>query len=114
MPGHPTVVLGASAAERLGITRTGLETQVVIVDERFTVIGILEPLPPAPELDDAALVGWPVASELLGFDGHPATVYTRSEESEVEAVGTVLAGTANPEAPNKVQVTRPTAALAAS
>ncbi|TDC12511.1 ABC transporter permease [Streptomyces sp. 8K308] len=111
--GYPAVVLGASAAERLGITRAAPETQVVIGGERFTVIGILEPLLLAPELDDAALVGWPAAAEFLGFDGHPTTIYTRSDESEVEAVGNVLAATANPEAPNEVQVSRPSDALAA-
>ena len=36
------------------------------------------PVDLAPELDSAALIGWPAAQTYLGFDGHPTTVYTRS------------------------------------
>ena len=31
----------------------------------------------AEELDSAALIGWPVAKQLLGFDGYATTIYTR-------------------------------------
>jgi putative ABC transport system permease protein len=79
----------------------------------FTVTGILEAAPLAPELDMAALVGWPAAESYLDFDGHPTTVYTRASDDSVEAVGNVLAATANPEAPNEVRVSRPSDALAA-
>ena len=41
------------------------------------------------------------------FDGHPTTVYTRSRPAPVEAVRAVLAATANPEAPNEIQVSPP-------
>ncbi len=68
------------------------------------MIGILESVPLATELDSSALVGWPAAQTYLGFDGHPTTVYTRSAESSVEAVRAVLGATANPEAPNEVKV----------
>jgi putative ABC transport system permease protein len=66
-----------------------------------------------PELDSAALVGWPAAQTYLHFDGHPTVIYTRSEDSAVEAVRAVLAATANPQAPNEVKVSRPSDALAA-
>lgn len=65
------------------------------------------------ELDVAALVGWPVAESKLNFDGHPTTLYTRSAETRVEAVRAVLGATVNPRAPNEVQVSRPSDALAA-
>lgn len=110
---YPATVLGATAADRLGIGRAGPDTTVLIGDEWFTVVGILEPAPLAPELDTAALVGWPAARQHLGFDGHPTTVYTRSAEAQVEAVSDVLGATANPEAPNEVEVSRPSDALAA-
>ncbi|WP_031163659.1 ABC transporter permease [Streptosporangium roseum] len=110
---YPATVLGATAAERLGIGQVGPGTQVLIGGEWFTVIGILAPAPLAPELDTAALVGWPAAESALGFDGHPTTVYTRSEESQVESVRSVLGATANPEAPNEIEVSRPSDALAA-
>jgi putative ABC transport system permease protein len=77
------------------------------------VVGILQPVPLAPELDTAALVGWPVAQSLLDFDGYPTTIYTRTREDAVTDVQSVLAATANPEHPDQVQVSRPSDALAA-
>ncbi|WTW92510.1 ABC transporter permease [Streptomycetaceae bacterium NBC_01309] len=110
---YPAVVLGADAAERLGVGAAGPDIQVYAGDEWFTVVGILEPVPLAPELNASALIGWPVAESLLGFDGHPTTVYSRSDDGSVEEVRDVLAATANPEAPNEVNVSRPSDALAA-
>ena len=108
---YPAVVLGAAAAERLGIGAAG--PQVLLGGRWFTVLGVLDPVPLAPELDSSALVGWAAAATYLGFDGHPTTVYTRSDDEQVEAVRSVLAATANPEAPNEVEVSRPSDALAA-
>ncbi|WP_155345342.1 ABC transporter permease [Acrocarpospora pleiomorpha] len=110
---YPAVVLGATAADRLGVYQPGPAQRVWLGGEWFTVVGVLAPAPLAPELDTAALVGWPVAEERLGFDGYPTTVYTRAEESQVVAVQGVLAGTANPENPQEVKVSRPSDALAA-
>ena len=110
---YPATVLGASAADRLGITKAGPDTQVLIGSTWFTVLGILEPAALAPELDSAALMGWPAADTTLDFDGHPTTIYTRSDDAQVEAVRSVLGATANPEAPNEVDVSRPSDALAA-
>ncbi|MGW2214852.1 ABC transporter permease [Nonomuraea sp. NPDC001684] len=110
---YPAVVLGSAAAQRLGIGTVTPDTQVVIGGIRFTVVGLLDPVPLAEELNSAALVGWPVAESRLDFDGHPTTLYTRSQEARLEDVRSVLAGTANPEAPNEVDVSRPSDALAA-
>jgi len=110
---HPAVVLGATAAQRLGVGISGVAQQVWLGGQWFTVVGILHPVPLAEELDSAALVGWPVATGRLGFDGSSTTVYTRSREDAVEAVRGVLAATANPERPNEVAVSRPSDALAA-
>jgi putative ABC transport system permease protein len=111
--GYPATVLGAAAAERLGIGRAGPDTRVLLGGRWFTVIGILDPAPLAPELDTAALVGWPVAEAELGFDGHPSTIYTRADEARITAVRAALGPTANPEAPSEVEVSRPSDALAA-
>jgi len=105
---YPAVVLGATAARRLG---TG--PAVYLGGRWFTVVGVLNPVPLAPELDSAALVGWSAATSYLGFDGHPTTVYTRSVDAQVEAVRAVLAATANPGNPDEVKVSRPSDALAA-
>jgi putative ABC transport system permease protein len=110
---YPAVVLGSSAAQRLGVGAAGPQAQVWLGGRWFTVVGVLQPVPLAPELDSAALIGWPVASELLGFNGYPTTVYTRARDDAVPAVQAVLAATANPAHPNEVQVSRPSDALAA-
>ncbi|HEU4421944.1 MAG TPA: ABC transporter permease [Pilimelia sp.] len=110
---YPAVVLGSAAAARLGIGAAGPAVRVLIGNRWFTVVGVLAPMPLAPELDSAALMGWPAAATYLDFDEHPTTVYTRSRESAVEAVRSVLAATANPSAPNEVEVSRPSDALAA-
>lgn len=110
---YPAVVLGSAAADRLGVGAAGPDVRVWLGGRWFTVIGVLDPVPLASELDSAALVGWPVAESLLDFDGYPTTVYTRAREDAVDDVRAVLATTANPEAPNEVKVSRPSDALAA-
>src|SRR5262245_57082013 len=110
---YPAVVLGSRAAQRLGVTRAGPDIQVYIGKRWFTVVGILAPVPLAPELDLSALVGWDAAQTYLGFNGHPTTVYTRTRESAVQAVRDVLGATANPEKPSEVRVSRPSDALSA-
>jgi putative ABC transport system permease protein len=108
---YPAVVLGAKAAERLGVTGAG--GQVWLGERWFTVVGILRPLALAPEIDRAALVGFPAAEALLASDGSPGTVYVRTDPDQVEAVRAVLPATANPANPNEVRVSRPSDALAA-
>ncbi|WP_329286537.1 ABC transporter permease [Streptomyces sp. NBC_00691] len=108
---YPSVVLGHVAAERLGITGPG--RQVWIGDRYFTVIGILDPLPLAPEIERSALVGWAGAELLLGFDGHPTTVYERSTDASVEDVQRLLAPTIDPQNPQNVSVGDPSSALKA-
>ncbi|MER6999768.1 ABC transporter permease [Streptomyces sp. NPDC000410] len=110
---YPATVLGTEAAERLGVGHARPDTRVLIGGRWFTVIGILEPVALAPELDAAALVGWPTAETVLGFDGRPTRVYVRSADGDVEAVRSVLGATANPQAPNEVKVSRPSDALVA-
>jgi putative ABC transport system permease protein len=110
---YPAVVLGSASAGRLGVSAAGEKIQVYLGGRWFTVVGILNPVPLAPELDSAALIGWPAAESYLSFDGHPTTAYTRTVDSAVEAVRAVLAATANPQAPNEVKVSRPSDALAA-
>jgi putative ABC transport system permease protein len=108
---YPAVVLGAVSAQRLGIDRIG--GQVYIGSRWFTVVGILNGLPLAPEIDRSALVGWPAAQHYLGFDGHPTTIYERSPDAAVTDVRGVLPRTINPENPEQVEVSRPSDALAA-
>ena len=105
----PSVVLGSVAATRLG---AGAGDRVWLGGHWFTVTGVLDALPLAPEIERAVLVGWPVARD-LGFDGHPTTVYVRAADASVEDVRGVLGATINPGAPGEVRVSRPSEALPA-
>jgi putative ABC transport system permease protein len=109
----PVAVLGAAAAQRLGIDRIYPGERIWLGGRWFYLAGILRPAVLAPEIDDSVLVGFKAAETYLGFDGHPTTVYVRSDTSQVAAVQSVLAFTANPEAPNEVDVSQPSAALTA-
>ena len=110
------VVLGDKAATRLGITevRAGQPAPTVWLGGRwFTVAGVLAPIPLAPDVERSVLVGWSAARTWLGFDGHPTVVYVRAQESQLEAVRAVLPATVFPENPARIEVSRPSDALAA-
>jgi putative ABC transport system permease protein len=110
---EPVAVLGAAAAQRLGIDRLYAGERIWLGGMWFYLAGILASAPLAPEIDSSVLVGFPAAERYLDFDGHPTTVYVRSVTSQTAAVQSVLAATANPEAPNEVDVSQPSAALTA-
>jgi putative ABC transport system permease protein len=110
---EPVAVLGAVAAQRLGIDRIFPGERIWLGGQWFYVAGILTPAGLAPEIDTSVLVGFAAAARYLGFDGHATTVYVRAETSQVEAVQSVLAATANPQAPNEVNVSQPSATLVA-
>jgi putative ABC transport system permease protein len=110
---QPAAVLGAAAAERLGIDRIYRGQRIWIANQWFYIVGILEPATLAPEIDSSVLVGFPAAERYLGFDGHPTTIYVRSRTEQVEDVHGVLAATANPKAPSEVSVSQPSDALVA-
>jgi putative ABC transport system permease protein len=110
---YPAVVLGATAARRLGIASLDGEPLVDIGGHWFEVVGILDPVPLGPDIDRSALIGYDVAKTLFGIDDSASTVRVRTDPKQVEAVQAVLAATANPQAPGNVTVTRPSDALAA-
>jgi putative ABC transport system permease protein len=110
---EPVAVLGAAAAQRLGIDRVYGGERIWLGGQWFYVVGILSSAALAPEIDSSVLIGFAAAKTYLGFDDHPTTIYVRSETSQVAAVQNVLAATANPEAPNQVDVSQPSAVLTA-
>ena len=110
---EPVAVLGATAAQRLGITRVYPGERIWVGGKWFYVAGILRSAALAPEIDTSVLVGFPAAVHYLDFDGHPSTIYVRAATDQVDAVQSVLAATANPEASNEVTVSQPSAALVA-
>ena len=110
---EPVAVLGAVAAQRLGIDRIYAGQRIWVGGQWFYVAGILEPAVLVPAIDDSVLVGYKAAEKYLSFDGHATTIYVRALTDQVNAVHSVLAATANPEAPNEVDVSQPSAALVA-
>lgn len=109
----PAVVLGRTAASRLGVAQPDPRTVILVGGVPSTVVGILDHVPLAPELDTSILVGHAFATDRLGWDGSPTRLYVRADPSQVEAVRSVIAATAKPSAPNEINVSRPSDALAA-
>ena len=110
---EPVAVLGAATASRLGLDRVYPGERIWLDGQWFYVAGILNPAVLAPDIDSSVLVGFPAAETYLGFDGHPSTIYVRANTDQVAAVQSVLAATANPHAPNEVNISQPSSALVA-
>jgi len=107
----PAIVLGADAASALGFDQPG--TQAWLGGQWFTVVGILQPMTLAPELNRAALIGFAQAAGLAGQPVLPTGLYVRTYPRSTSAVGSVLAATVDPASPQDVQVTNPADALIA-
>ncbi len=110
---EPVAVLGSAAAQRLGIDHIYAGERIWVANQWFYLVGILGASVLTPEIESAVLVGFKAAERYLHFNGHPNTVYVRAQNSQVAAVQSVLAATADPEAPNEVDVSQPSAALTA-
>jgi putative ABC transport system permease protein len=110
---YPELVLGFQAAQNLGIATLTTSTQVYVAHQYFVVIGILAPVDVAPEIDDAALVSFPVAQSHLGLAAGPTRIYLRADPDQVAAVAAVLPFTASPAQPEAVEVRRPSDILVA-
>jgi putative ABC transport system permease protein len=110
---EPVAVLGAAAAQHLGIHHIWAGERIWVGNQWFYLMGILRPAALAPEIDSAVMIGFPAAERYLDFDGHPSEIYLRSDPDQVYAVDSVLAATANPENPSQVNVAQPSAALVA-
>ena len=119
---EPVAVLGATAAQRLGIDRVYPDQQVWLGHQWFSVVGILQPSPLADAIDETALVGYSAAQHFLGYvtmangrprAGPPNTIYLRAATGHEAAVQPLLAPTANLEAPNEVSVSQPSDVLTA-
>jgi putative ABC transport system permease protein len=109
----PTVVLGAVAAQRLGIDNLAGAPTVQIGGRTFAVIGILNPLPLNPDIDRAVLIGNQTAESHLGAEIVPTVIYLRVDPAHVEAVRGILPRTVNPADSNEITVSRPSDALQA-
>ena len=110
---EPVAVLGAVAAQRLGVDRLYQGERIWMDNQWFYLVGVLGPAVITPEIESSVLVGFPAAKKYLASDGHANTVYVRAENEQVAAVQSVLAQTADPEGPNEVNVSQPSATLVA-
>jgi putative ABC transport system permease protein len=110
---EPVAVLGAAAAQRLGIDRVYSGERIWADNMWLYVAGILNPAVLAPDIDSSVLVGFPAAEHYLAYDGNPSTIYVRAQTNHVNEVDNLLAATANPEDPSEVDVSQPSAALVA-
>jgi putative ABC transport system permease protein len=112
---EPVAVLGAAAAQRLGIDRIRPGMRIWAGGQWFYVTGILKPDTYAPEIDSAVLIGFPAAEKYLGFDGNPSEIYVRTVNNPAVTtrVDGLLGDQANPENPNQVDVSQPSSALTA-
>jgi putative ABC transport system permease protein len=110
---YPTAVLGYAAARALGVSDLRAPVRIFAAGRWLSVVGILQPVELAPEIDQSVLVGLPFANSDLGFDGFPTRLYVRATPERVAAVSQLLALTANPEQPDRVKVSRPSDALTA-
>lgn len=108
---YPTVVLGHDAAQQLGMPTTG--ARIWLGHHWFVVIGVLQPIDLAPENNEAAVIGFPVATQLFQYDNHPTRVYVRTQTDQTATVAALLAPATNPVQPETVAVSRPSDALTA-
>jgi putative ABC transport system permease protein len=112
---EPVAVLGAEAAQLMGIDRIWPGERIYVGGMWFYVAGILNPAAIAPQIDTSVLIGFPAAERYLGLDGHPSEIYVRTVNTQAAttAVDNLLAAQANPENPNEVNVSQPSDALTA-
>jgi len=112
---EPVAVLGAEAAQLMGIDRIWPGERIWVGGQWFYLAGILNPATLAPQIDTSILVGFPAAQTYLGFDGHPSELYVRTVNTPAATtrVDNLLAAQANPESPNEVDVSQPSDSLTA-
>jgi putative ABC transport system permease protein len=113
--GEPVAVLGAEAAQLMGVDRIWPGERIWVGGMWFYLTGILGPATLAPQIDNSVLIGFPAAEKYLGLDGHPSEIYVRTVNTQAAttAVGNLLAAQANPENPGEVTVSQPSDVLTA-
>jgi len=119
---EPVAVLGSAAARRLAIDRIFPDQRIWLGGRWFNVAGVLTTSPLEPDIDNSALIGYPAARRYLGYTslaqgaqkaGPPSSIYVRADTDHVAEVQALLAPTANPQAPDEVDVGQPSDALTA-
>ena len=120
---EPVAVLGSVAAQQLGIDRVYPDQRIWLGGQWFNVAGILQPSPldarhrqqrpdrlPGRRRRTSAIVSMVRGEQKAG---PPSTIYVRAATGHEAAVQSLLAQTANPEAPYEVDVSQPSDVLTA-
>ena len=115
---EPVAVLGAAAAQLLGIDRVLPAERIWIRAGTGSgmwlyIAGILKPDVLSPDIDSSVLVGYPLAEQYPQFDGHPTTIYVKAAGSQVNRAASLLAAQADPQDPTGADVSQPSSALVA-
>jgi putative ABC transport system permease protein len=118
---EPVCVLGAAAAQLLGIDKVFPGERVWVTGTGANgnggmwlyVAGILNPDVLSPDVDSSVLVGFPFAENYLAFDGSPTMIYVKAAYAQVTAVDNLLGDQADPQNPSAVDVSQPSDALVA-
>src|SRR6266508_726680 len=110
---YPVTVLGYGAAQALGIADLAGDPRIWMGGRWFVVVGILQHLELAPEIDRSALIGFPIAAQHFGYDGHPSRIYVRARTDRTAEVSGMLGRATDPVHPEQVKVSRPSDTLSA-
>ena len=119
----PVAVLGSAAAQQLGIDRIYPDQRIWLGGQWFNLAGHPAARAAArPTSTTAPWSGTRPPQKYLGYvsivrgeqeAGPPSTIYVRAATGHEAAVQSLLARTANPEAPNEVDVSQPSDVLTA-
>lgn len=95
----PVAVLGAVAAERLGLARAG--DRILVGGEWYGVLGVLDSAGLATGIDTAVILGdrWVRAHYTGETVGDVSAIYVRAEPGRIDRVRDVLAAAAAPGSP---------------
>lgn len=95
----PVAVLGAVAAERLGLARAG--DRILVGGEWYGVLGVLDSAGLATGIDTAVILGdrWVRAHYTGETIGDVSAIYVRAEPGRIDRVRDVLAAAAAPGSP---------------
>ena len=107
-------MLGAAAAQRLGIDRIFPGERIWVGGMWFYVAGILNPAVLAPEIDSSVLVGYPAAAALPRLRRAPLHhLPARRDQPGPRASTTCSPPRPTPRTPERSSVSQPSAALTA-
>ncbi|MEA2633428.1 MAG: putative transport system permease protein [Chloroflexota bacterium] len=110
----PEVLLGAQAAEQLGVTAELLPTRVWVSDRWLYAVGILSPTLNHSGVDLSVFVPAAYAMKAMDFDGNFNTIYVRAPLDTSDTVSSLLPATIDPSGTAGVRVFRASDALTAA